>query len=67
MKQVLGNHPITSICGYLAGAATAALTLIPAWTDPITHSVNWLQVIIGIIIAVLGRNASDANNTVTKS
>lgn len=67
MKQILGNHPITSIIGYIAGAATAAVTLIPTWTNPQTNSVNWLQVIGGVAVALLGRKAADSSNTVTKS
>lgn len=67
MKQILGKFPVTSILGYIAGALTVAQTLIPTWTDPTTHSINWMQVLIGVAVALLGRNAADSSNTVTKS
>lgn len=67
MKQILGSHPITSIIGYIAGAATAAQTLIPSFTNPTTHSIDWLQVVIGVAVAMLGRKAADSSNTVTKN
>lgn len=67
MKQILGKFPITSIIGYVIAGLSLAQTLIPAWTDPVTHSVNWIQVLIGVAAGALGRNAADGNNTVTKS
>jgi hypothetical protein len=62
MKTILGNHPITSTIGLLGGAITAAQTLIPTWTNPSTNSINWAQVIIGVVIAVLGRVSADATS-----
>lgn len=67
MKQILGNHPITSIIGYIISALTVAETLIPAYTNPATHTINWMQVAVGVAAAFFGRNAADGNNTVTKS
>lgn len=67
MKQILGNHPITSIIGYIAGAAVLAQTLIPSFTNPTTHSVDWLQVVLGVAVGLLGRKSADDSNTVSKS
>lgn len=67
MKQILGKYPVTSILGYIAGAATAAQTLIPSFTNPTTHSIDWIQVVIGVAVALLGRKAADGSNTVSKS
>lgn len=67
MKQILGKYPVTSILGFIAGAATVAQTLIPTFTNPTTHSIDWIQVIIGVAVGMLGRTSADGNNTVSKS
>lgn len=67
MKQILGKYPATSILGYIGGALTAASTLIPSFTNPTTHTIDWIQVLAGVAFALLGRKAADGSNTVSKN
>ncbi len=55
MKHLLGNHPITSVTGYLLAALTAIQELIQP------GEINWIKISIAVGIAILGRASADAS------
>jgi len=55
MKYLLGNHPITSVTGYLL----AALMAIQEVTQ--SGEINCMKITIAVGIAILGRASADAS------
>lgn len=57
MKQILGNHPITSIVGYLLAGLTAADALLKS------GNTNYIEVAGAALVAILGRVAADEKSS----
>lgn len=60
MKTLLGNHPMTSIVGYLLAGLTVADAALKS------GNTNYVQIAVGVLLAILGRVSADSNNVSPK-
>lgn len=59
---LLGSSPIPSILGYIVGGLTVLDEMIRSNGVP-TDTYGWIQLALGVGLAVLGRSAKQANVT----
>ena len=61
-KTLLGDSPVPTLFGYLAGGLLDARVIIESDGVPSTFG-GWSTLVIGILIAALGRSAKQTNVT----
>jgi len=62
MQTLLGSSPIPTLLGYAAGGLLDARVIIESGGVPTTFG-GWSTLVIGVLIAALGRSAKQTNVT----
>jgi hypothetical protein len=62
LEKIFGTSPVPTILGYLAGGLLDARVLIESEGLPVTAG-GWMTLVLGILIAMLGRSAKQTNVT----
>jgi hypothetical protein len=59
-QQILGSSPVPTLLGYAAGGLLDARVIIESGGVPTTFG-GWSTLVIGVLIAALGRSAKQTN------
>jgi hypothetical protein len=62
LEKLFGTSPVPTILGYLAGGLLDARVIIESGGLPVTAG-GWMTLVLGILIAMLGRSAKQTNVT----
>lgn len=62
LEKLLGSSPVPTLIGYVAGGLLDARVIIESGGLPNTFG-GWSTLVIGVLIAALGRSTKQANVT----